>query len=120
MPPHWLQVALKVSRVPPRPPLGEPLPLRALRHSVQRLGLLVKPFIAKNSCSPLVNVKGALQSTQLRVSSVYINELLVLKSLALMSHFANRDRELKRIKNQADRKMNAGPSDASDVRLHSL
>ncbi len=39
----------------------------------------MKPLAAKNSCSPELNVKGALQSTQLRVSSVYIGWVYILK-----------------------------------------
>ena len=35
-------------------------PLRS--HAAKRLGWLVKPFDAKNSCSPAVKVKGAPQS----------------------------------------------------------
>jgi len=39
--------------------------------SAQRVGLLVNPFCAKNSCSPTVKGKAAWQSTQESVSSVY-------------------------------------------------
>lgn len=39
------------------------------------MGLFVKPLAAKNSCSPAEKVKGALQSVQVRVSSVYIGGL---------------------------------------------
>src|SRR3954471_13930163 len=47
-------------------------PLCAARHSGQRLGSLVKPFWAKNSCSPCVKVKGWLQSRQGSVLSAYV------------------------------------------------
>src|SRR5260370_461168 len=46
------------------------------RQSGQRLGSLVKPRLAKNSCSPTVKAKLAPQSRQVRVLSVYTPRLL--------------------------------------------
>src|SRR5579863_9910752 len=65
-------------RPPPPPPFDERPALRALRQSVQRLGLLVKPFIAKNSCSPAVKGNCCPQSTQVSISSVYIKRVNLL------------------------------------------
>src|SRR3989344_3367192 len=39
------------------------------RQSLQRAGLLVKPFFEKNSCSPAVQIKSLPQSLHLRVLS---------------------------------------------------
>src|SRR3954467_9834695 len=49
------------------PPPEEPIrALRAERHSGQRPGSLVKPFWAKNSCSPAVKVNSRLHSRHIR------------------------------------------------------
>ena len=50
--PHWAQTAGCISRSPP--PKPRCAFLRAPRHSGQRLGSLVYPREAKNSCSPAV------------------------------------------------------------------
>src|SRR5215213_11194642 len=43
----------------------------ACRHSLQRLGGLVKPFSWKNSCSPAVQVNSRLQSAHVSCWSLY-------------------------------------------------
>ena len=56
------------------------LPVRsflALRHGIQRLGSLVKPLDAKNSCSPAVKVKVAPQSGQVIDLSVKLMDGLL-------------------------------------------
>ena len=66
--PHWAQTTGCISRgALPNPPRS--WFLRALRHSGQRLGSLVYPLDAKNSCSPDVKVKGEPHSTQVRLLS---------------------------------------------------
>ena len=56
--------------LPPRPPAD---PRLALLQSGHREGVLVKPFWAKKSCSPWVNVKLVPQSRQLRVWSAMVD-----------------------------------------------
>ena len=65
--PHWAQTAGCISRGPPPPPPNPP-PwfLRAPRHAGQRVGSLVNPLEAKNSCSPTVKTKTAPQSLHVR------------------------------------------------------
>src|SRR5205085_10503566 len=56
------------------PPFLSPPPrcsFLACRHSLQRLGGLVKPFSWKNSCSPAVQVKSRLQSAHVSCWSLY-------------------------------------------------
>ena len=86
--PHWAQTAGCISRwPPPYPPPPPPPPYppcwlrRAPRQAGQRLGSLVKPLEAKNSCSPTVKTKTAPQSLHvrslseiaIRMASIYVD-----------------------------------------------
>ena len=64
--PHSAQMASYRSRWNPPSPRWD---LRAERQLAHRLGSLVKPLDAKNSCSPTVKTKGVPQSTQVMVLS---------------------------------------------------
>ena len=75
--PHWAQTAGCISRGPAFPPRS--WFLRALRHAGQRVGSLVKPFSAKNSCSPTVKTKVEPQSLQVR----FLSEIAMLDDLQL-------------------------------------
>ena len=88
--PHWAQTAGCISRCPPPypppppPPPPPPYPpcwlRRAPRQDGQRLGSLVNPLEAKNSCSPTVKTKPTPQSLHvrslseiaIRMSSIYV------------------------------------------------
>jgi hypothetical protein len=62
--PQSEQTASNISRGAP-PPF-----LRVLRQSLQRVGSFVKPFSAKNSCSPAVKMNSCPQSLHVKVLSL--------------------------------------------------